>query len=73
MHLVVLTTLSLFTIHETIKGRFNMARYKVWAIYGSLSKPPAGSVCVAEDIVRITTDQELVDFVPTAKEVYSPM
>jgi len=28
-HLVVLTTLSLFTIHEAIKGRFNMARYKV--------------------------------------------
>jgi len=73
MHLVVLTTHSLFTIHKAIKGRFNTARYKVRAIYGSLSKPPAGGACVTEDIIRITTDQELVDFVLTAKEVYSPV
>jgi len=66
-HLVVLTILSLFTIYEAIKGRFNTARYKVRAIYGSLSKPPASGACVAEDIVQIIMDQELVDFVLTAK------
>jgi len=71
--LVVLTSVSLIRLHEAIKGRYRTARYKVLAIFGSLTKPLADGTCPKEDIVRITSDHELVDFIITAKEAYCPV
>jgi hypothetical protein len=71
--LVVRRTLSLIALNDAIKGRYRTHAYKPRAIYGSLSKPPADGSCDEEDIVRITSDQELEDFLITAKDTYSPV
>ena len=73
IQLVVLTLVLLIRLHEAFKGRYRTARYRVRAIFGSLTKPLADGTCPKEDIVRITSDQDLVDFIITAKKAYSPV
>jgi len=71
--LVVLTTLSLIRLHEVVNGHYGTTCYQVRSIYGSLTKPPADGTYRREDIIHITSDQGLVDFVVTGWEDYSPM
>ncbi|KAF8417593.1 hypothetical protein EV426DRAFT_622692 [Tirmania nivea] len=72
-HLFTLTNISLIGLHEAIKGRYRTDRFKVRAIYGILSKPAANGSCSADDIIRITSDQELKDFLIIGKANYSPL
>ena len=69
---MVFTLVSLIPQHNAIKGCNRIARYKIWAIFGSLTKPLADGTYPKEDIVHITSDQQLVDFTNTDKEAYSP-
>ena len=73
MQLLTVTNMSRIGLNKAIEGRYQMDSLLSYMIYSTLSKPAADGSCPEEDVVRITSDPELEDFLVIAEVVYSPV